>query len=42
MLQKLLLTTGKSFSHEENFLGRHGPILKFTYSESSHQIRQLG
>ena len=25
-----------------NFLGRHGPISKFTYSESSPQIRQLG
>ena len=25
-----------------NFLGRHGPILRFTYSESSHQISQFG
>ena len=25
-----------------NVSGRHSPILKFTYSESSHQIRQLG
>ena len=32
----------KSEEKGPNFLGRHGPILKFTYSESSHQIRQLG
>ena len=38
--QKTFLTTGKWLSHEKsekkgpNFLGRHGPILRLTFSES--------
>ena len=32
----------KSEKKGPNFLGRHSSISKFTFSESSHQIRQLG
>ena len=32
----------KSEEKGPNFFGPKGRILKFTYSESSHQIRQIG